>query len=79
MPDTKESQVSVEAKIDKMLDKQNEMNVTMAKIEVDLAHHIKRSDKHEKQIDRLWYILMAIFAGGGAKFGPELLKTLMGG
>lgn len=71
--------MSIEPKVDKLLEKQHEMNVTMARIEVDLAHHIKRSDKHEKQIDRLWYILMAIFAGGGAKFGPDLLKTLMGG
>jgi steroid 5-alpha reductase family enzyme len=66
-------------KIDKVLEVQSVIQQDIAAIKVDLAHHIKRSDKHEKQIDKLWYLIFAIFAGGGAKFGPEILKHLIGG
>lgn len=79
MSDLKEYEMSVEDKLDALKDKQQEMNITLAEIKVDLAHHISRSDKHEKQIDRLWYILFAIFAGGASKFGPEVVQTILGG
>lgn len=79
--------MSVEDKLDKMIDKQSEMLVSLGRIEVDLAHHIKRSDSHEermeaqdKKIDKLWYVVIAMALGGATAGGlaPELIKLFTG-
>jgi hypothetical protein len=77
--------VGVEDKLDKIIEKQSEMTVTLAKMEVDLAHHIKRSDSHEermdkqdKKMDKLWYVIIAIALGGAGGFAPELVKLITG-
>lgn len=75
--------MSIDNKLDKIIDVQNSHSVVMAKMEVDLAHHIKRSDLHEehlkkqdKKIEKIWYILIASAAMVSSKFGPEFLKWL---
>lgn len=77
---------NVEEKLDKVLDKQADMNVILAKMEVDLAHHIKRSDQHEermdaqdKKMDKMWWVIIAIALGGAGGLAPEILKNLAGG
>ncbi len=37
-------------KVDEMLEKMGDMNVSIAKIQIDVAHHIKRTDLLEKQV-----------------------------
>lgn len=78
--------MGVEDKLDKIIEKQSEMTVTLAKMEVDLAHHIKRSDSHEermekqdKKIDKMWYIIIALALGGAGSTAPQLIKLLTGG
>jgi hypothetical protein len=73
-------------KLDKIIDKQSDISMTLAKMEVDLAHHIKRSDSHEermekqdKKIDKIWWIVIAMALGGAGGFAPEIIKKLIGG
>lgn len=84
--------MSVEEKLDKILDKQSDMAVTLARVEVDVAHHIKRSDMHEAQlkeqaeklgtqndkISKLWYAVVGLAGAGIGNAGPNILKYLGG-
>lgn len=72
-------------KLDKLVEGQAEQNIMLAKIQVDLAHHIKRSDAHEKhlyeqdkKINKIWYVLIAGAAAGVTEYGATLLKWLGG-
>ena len=71
------------AQLAKILENITEIRVTMASMEVDLKHHIKRSDAHEKKLDKqeniinkLW-IGIALLAGAGASsVAPEIMKLI---
>lgn len=78
--------MGVEDKLDKIIEKQSEMTITLAKMEVDIAHHIKRSDSHEermekqdKKMDKIWYIIIAMALGGAGGFAPDIIKKIIGG
>ena len=75
--------MTMQEKLDKLIEGQSTQNVALAKIQVDLAHHIKRSDAHEvhlkeqdKKIIKIWYILIAGAAAGVSEYGAVLLKWL---
>jgi len=60
----------------KIMEVLNKIDTRLTSIEVDLRHHIKRSDKHEK-----WLMTMIVgasmTAGVGAKFLlPYVMKLL---
>lgn len=38
-------------KLDEIIDKLNGVNISIARIEVDVAHHIKRTDLLEQQVE----------------------------
>lgn len=70
-------------KLDKLIDGQAEQNVMLAKMQVDIAHHIKRSDQHEihlkqqdTKIQKIWYVLIAGAAAGISEYGATLIKWL---
>lgn len=42
---------SVTMKLDAIMEKLAQVNISIAKIEVDVAHHIKRTDLLEKQVE----------------------------
>lgn len=77
--------MKIHDKLDKLVDGQAEQNVVLAKIQVDLAHHIKRSDAHEEhlkkqdsKINRIWYVLIAGAAAGVSEYGAVIIKYLGG-
>lgn len=77
--------MSLEEKIDKILQNQAYDRVVMARMETDLRHHIKRSDAHELQlkdqqttITRLWFAIAALFGAGAGNAGPAIMKWLGG-
>lgn len=41
----------IPAKLDEISDKLSDINISIARIEVDIAHHIKRTDLLEKQVE----------------------------
>lgn len=60
----------------KMVEELVKINTRLASIEVDLRHHIKRSDKHEKW---LMTLIVLLAAGAGAGIVPLLpmVKALL--
>lgn len=68
--------MKMEQKIDQIVEMLYEIKVDVARNTVDLAHHIKRSDKLEDKMQRMVYLL-AIGAGIGlALYGPDVLKLI---
>jgi L-lactate utilization protein LutC len=77
--------MSTDQKLDKILETQSNHSVTLGKMEVDLKHHIKRSDNHEvylqkqdKSITKIWYVLIAGAAAGITEYGTIIIKFLGG-
>lgn len=67
----------------KIVEALNKIEVRLASIEVDLRHHIKRSDKHEEQLGKQskWINILlmgaAMSAGAGLKAAlPFIMKIL---
>ena len=60
----------------KIVDELIKINLRLQSIEVDLRHHIKRSDKHERW---LMTLIVLLAAGAGAGIVPLLpmVKTLL--
>jgi hypothetical protein len=65
----------------KILEALNKIEVRLASIEVDLRHHISRSDKHEELLGKQSKVIIslligaALTAGAGAKvILPYVLK-----
>lgn len=72
-------------KLDKIIENQSKQEVVLGKMQVDLAHHIKRSDLHEihlkeqdKKIIKIWYVLIAGAAAGISEYGLQIVKWLGG-
>lgn len=72
-------------KVDKIFEMVSEMKVTLARVEVDLAHHIKRSDQHEERLDKqrntinkLWIVIAALVGGAVGNEFPAIMKLLGG-
>jgi len=53
----------------------NKIEVRLASIEVDLRHHIKRSDKHEELIQKQSKLINTLIIGAAITAGAGL-KTL---
>lgn len=77
--------MKIHEKLDKVIESQAKHEVILAKMQVDLAHHIKRSDLHEvhlkdqdKKINKIWYVLIAGAAAGISEYGTYLIKWLGG-
>lgn len=75
--------MSLENKLDKLLEMSMEQKVDIAAMKVDLSHHIKRSDAHEKQladqqskINKLWLVVSLLGGAGIGNAGPSILKFL---
>lgn len=75
--------MSVEDKLGRILENITEIKITMAAMENDLRHHIKRSDQHEvdikaqnKTITRLWLAVAMLFGAGTGSAGPSIIKFL---
>lgn len=75
--------MSIEQKLDKIIEIQTEQRVTLAAMETDLRHHIKRSDAHElkldkqdKLINRLWLAVALLFGAGAGSSTPSILKWI---
>jgi hypothetical protein len=75
--------MKIHDKLDKLIESNSEQQIILAKMQVDLAHHIKRSDQHEehlkmqdKKIQKIWYILIAGAAAGISEYGAIFLKWL---
>jgi hypothetical protein len=72
-------------KLDKIIEKQNEHSVILGQIQIDVLHHIKRTDLHEQHLKRnetklngIIYTL-AFTAGVLIKeFGFNILKIIGG-
>lgn len=75
--------MSTEDKLGRILENITYIKITMASMETDLRHHIKRSDQHDvelksqsKLINRLW-LAVALLAGGGlGSSAPSVIKFL---
>lgn len=52
------------------------IEILLAKIEVDIRHHIKRTDILESKVQRIWYLVLLGAGAGIAEFGPGLFKLL---
>ena len=52
------------------------IEILLAKIEVDVRHHIKRTDILESKVQRIWYLVLLGAGAGIAEFGPGLFKLL---
>ena len=70
--------MNIDEKLDKIIEKQSAQAVTLGEIKVDLAHHIKRSDKHESLIQKLWFAVALLAGAGAGSAGPSLIKLLGG-
>ena len=70
--------MKIDEKLDKIIDTQSKQAVTLGEIKVDLRHHIKRSDKHEGLINKLWFAVAVLIGAGGTQVGPQLLQFLGG-
>jgi len=77
--------MNMENKIDRILENQADQRVSLAKIETDLRHHIKRSDNHEiemqlnkSHINKLWIAIAALVGAGAQSAAPEIAKFLTG-
>ena len=75
--------MKMQDKLDKLIDGQAEQNVTLGRMQVDIAHHIKRSDAHElhlkeqdKKIQKIWYFIIAGASAGAAEYGTTIFKWL---
>lgn len=75
--------MNTDDKLNKILETMTEMRITMASMESDLRHHIKRSDAHElklaeqgKVINKLWYAIFALAGTGLGASGPSIAKWL---
>jgi len=66
----------LEGKVDKCLDKINSVDKTQQAIEVDLRHHIKRTDMLEKKTNKIWYLILLGAGAGIAQYGTSILKIL---
>ena len=69
-------------KDDKVVEALNKIEIRLASIEVDLRHHIKRSDQHEQSIQKQNKLIntliigAAITAGAGLKIVFPVLTKL---
>lgn len=63
-------------KMDAMLKELLEIKVSLAEIKVDLAHHIRRSDKHERSI-LIMVVVFSMLAGMGAKWLAPFLRSIL--
>ena len=61
---------------DKLLAALNKIEVRLASIEVDLRHHIKRSDQHEEMIHRQRKLINSLIIGAAVTAGAGL-KSVM--
>ena len=75
--------MTTEEKLDQIIENQTKQSITLATMETDLRHHIKRSDSHEDQlkmqnktITRLWFAIIGLFGAGAGNAGPSLIKWL---
>ena len=49
---------------------------TLATMEVDVRHHIKRTDMLESKVQKIWYLVVLGAGAGLAEWGPSILKIL---
>ena len=66
----------LEGKVDKCLDKINNVDRIQQAIEVDLRHHIKRTDLLESKTNKIWYLILLGAGAGIAEYGTGILKLL---
>lgn len=45
-------------------------------MEVDVRHHIKRTDMLESKVQKIWYLVVLGAGAGLAEWGPSILKIL---
>jgi len=53
-----------------------QINITLAKMEVDVRHHIKRTDALESKVQKIWYLVVLGAGAGAAQYGPTVLKLI---
>lgn len=59
-------------KDDKVVEALNKIEIRLASIEVDLRHHIKRSDQHEQLINRQSKLINTLIIGAAVTAGAGL-------
>lgn len=65
-------------KLDQILKEIQDIKLSQAGMEVDVRHHIKRTDKLETKVNYIWYLVLLGAGAGMIELAP-FLKTILGG